>query len=324
MGEGMCRSGPPALLGQVGRLPAAVTAVTACLLVLMALPAMAGRETSGLFVEFTATRNQEPPPGSLDTKQMCPDRPGTHTFAPDLRIENGNEVVITNTFVGFEFEMELTRGGVQPTLVKTARFRVAPNGVRPVRGGAARINFLLQSGDCVGLSFSPRTDLFLLSGEVLTASLFLTKEPAAPSGPPPGSQPLPECTVGFDGTCPDLDAQCGASFSGGNGCVSIGVGSCYSSGSFSYELDAGETVTIDLSGDLVSLQVFFAARGSGQGTMRFFDAGGAEVGNALQTNGDCMAAMPPAQTVSFTTPVRSIEVTTTGSPSFIDTFVVNP
>jgi hypothetical protein len=297
---------------------------TICLLALAPAPAGAGTETSGLFVEFTATRNQEAPPESLETKQMCPDRPGTHTFAPDLRVENRSEVVITNTFVGFEFTMTLTRSGSQPTLTKSARFRVARNGTRPIAGGAARINFFLQPGDCVRLAFAPETDLFLLSGEVLTASLFLTKEPSAPSPPPPLPEPLAECTIGFDATCPDAAAQCGATFAGGNGCVTIGVGSCYSSGAFSYELDPGQTVTIELDGDLESLRVFFAARGSGQGTMRFFDAGGIEVGNPLQTNGDCMANMPPTQTVSFATPVRSVEVTTTGSPSFIDTFIVNP
>ena len=73
-----------------------------------------------------------------------------------------------------------------------------------------------------------------------------------------------------------------------------------------------------------ALSVFFAARGNGQGTMRFFDANGVEVGGPLQTNGDCTGGMPPTQAVSFATPVRSIEVTTTGSSSFIDTFVVNP
>ena len=43
---------------------------------------------------------------------MCPDRPGTHTFAPDLRIANRNDLVITNTFVGFQFTM--TNIGVAP------------------------------------------------------------------------------------------------------------------------------------------------------------------------------------------------------------------
>jgi hypothetical protein len=88
---------------------------------LIAFPAEGGVHTSGLFVEFTATRNQEAPPRSLATKQMCPDRPGTHTFAPDLRVENQNQVVLTNTFVGFEFTMTLTRSGSQSTLVKAAR-----------------------------------------------------------------------------------------------------------------------------------------------------------------------------------------------------------
>jgi hypothetical protein len=296
------------------------------LLSLLAAPAEAGNETSGLFVEFTATRNQEELPESLRTKQMCPDRPGTHTFAPDLRVENDDEMVITSTFVNFEFTMTLTRRGVQPTLPKTARFRVTRRGTRPIQGGASRINFSLQPGDCVDLVFAPQTPLTLLNREVLTASLFLTKEPAgsAPPPPPPGPEPLASCTIGFDSGCPNSGAQCGATFAGGNGCVTINVGSCYSSGAFSYETDPGETVTIDLDGDLVALDVFFAARGGGQGTMTFFDAGGAQVGNPLSTNGDCTANMPPSQRVDFATPVRSIEVTTTGSPSFIDTFQVNP
>lgn len=291
----------------------------------LAAPARAGSETSGLFVEFTATRNQEPVPDALATKQMCPDRPGTHTFAPDLRIERADQMVITNTFVGFRFTMTLTRRGSQETLVKEATFRVAANGTRPVGGGASRINFFLQPGDCVDLVFSPVTDLTLLDGEVLTASLFLTKEPAGSAPPPsPGGQPLASCTIGFDIGCPDATAQCGATFSGGNGCVSIGVGSCYSSGAFSYEVDSGQTTTIDLAGDLVELDVFFAGRGGGQGTMTFFDAGGAQVGGPLTTNGDCTGAMPPSQRVSFATPVRRIEVTSTSGSSFIDTFSVNP
>ncbi|MFQ5349048.1 MAG: hypothetical protein ACE5EG_01245, partial [Thermoanaerobaculia bacterium] len=169
--------------------------------------------------------------------------------------------------------------------------------------------------------------LTLLNKEVLTASLFLTKEPAGssqPPPPPPGPAPLPFCTIDFDSGCPNTLTQCGADFSGGNGCISIGVGSCYSSGARSYEMDPGETVTIELDGDLEELAVFFAANGAGQGTMTFFDAGGAQVGNPIMTNGNCRGTMPPSQRVSFPTPVRSIEVTTTGSASFIDTFVVNP
>jgi len=95
---------------------AAVGLLGLALLMLVAAPAEAGTETSGLFVEFTATRNQEELPESLATKQMCPDRPGTHTFGPDLRIENRNQLVITDTFAGFEFTMNLTRRGSQPTL----------------------------------------------------------------------------------------------------------------------------------------------------------------------------------------------------------------
>jgi hypothetical protein len=304
----------------------ALAFTSTAVLTLIAVPAEAGTETSGLFVEFTATRNQERPPATLETKQMCPDFPGTHTFAPAFRVEDSDEVVITDNFVGFEFSLAMTRSGTQPTLEKVARVRVARSGIRPLPGEKLRINFNLLRGDCVRLVFAPETDLVLLSGDVVTVSLFLIKEPPPPlppPGPAPGT-PLASCAIDFDSSCPNAGAQCGATFAGGNGCVSIGVGSCYSSGAFSYELDPGETVSIELGGDLNSLDVFFAARGTGQGTMTFVDADGNQVGTALQTNGNCMGSMPPLQRRNFATPVRTVRVTTTGSPSFIDDFLVNP
>ena len=187
-------SSPQAAPWQVGSPSHALALAGLALLTLVPSPVLGGKETSGLFVEFTATRNQEEPPATLRTKQMCPDRPGTHTFAPDLRVENGDEAVITNTFIGFTFDMILTRRGIQETFEKTARFRVTPRGTRPIEGGAARINFNLLPGDCVDLGFAPVTDLFLLSGEVLTASLFLTREPAG-TPPPPPPPPPPGATM---------------------------------------------------------------------------------------------------------------------------------
>ncbi|MFQ5527824.1 MAG: hypothetical protein ACE5GX_16395 [Thermoanaerobaculia bacterium] len=154
------------------------------LLAVVAAPVEAGTETSGLFVEFRATRDQEEVPAKLQTKQMCPNRRGRHRFTPNLRVEGENEMVITNTFIGFEFTMTLTRSGTQPTLRKTAEYRVTRRGTRPIAGGARRIKVYLEAGDCVRLTFRPQTDLFLLTGEVVTASLFLTREPAPPEPVP--------------------------------------------------------------------------------------------------------------------------------------------
>jgi hypothetical protein len=147
---------------------------------LIALPAEGGMQTSGLFVEFTATRNQERPPATLETKQMCPDFAGTHTFAPAFRVEDSDEVVITDKFLGFEFSLAMTRSGTQPRLEKVARVRVTRFGIRPLPGEKLRINFNLHRGDCVRLVFAPETDLVLLSGDVVTVSLFLIKEPQPP------------------------------------------------------------------------------------------------------------------------------------------------
>lgn len=146
-------------------------------------------------------------------------------------------------------------------------------------------------------------------------------EPPAPGAG--GGGALAACTITFDGSCPDAQTRCGADFVGGGGCRSIGIGSCYSSGSRSYDVTTDDVVEIQLQGDLTSLEVFFAAGGGGQGEMTFFDAGGVRV-TSIDTNGDCTVRMPLMQNVVFDTPVRSIEVRSDGSRSWIDDFHVNP
>lgn len=138
---------------------------------------------------------------------------------------------------------------------------------------------------------------------------------------------LPECTIDFEGACPNLD-ECGAAFVGGDGCIFAGLTNCYSSGEFSYGVSPGTPLTITLSDDLDALDVFFVHQGStSSGEMRFFDAtvGGNEVGAPLTTNGNCaLGAMPPFQTRSFSTGIRRIEVTAASGTLWIDDFRVNP
>lgn len=141
---------------------------------------------------------------------------------------------------------------------------------------------------------------------------------------------LPTCTIDFDTSCPNAGAVCGASFSGGGGCLVEGLTGCYSTGLFAYKVQAATPLTITLDDDLTSLRLFFAHQGPGaSGTMKFFDAavGGNEV-NApgLTTNGDCLLSMPDPQTITFDAPVRRIEVTATNGALeavWIDTFEVN-
>ncbi len=137
---------------------------------------------------------------------------------------------------------------------------------------------------------------------------------------------LPDCTIDFEAECPDAAPICGASFSGGNSCVFKGLESCYSSGLFSYKITSASPLTITLSADLITLDVFFVAQGAVSGEMRFFDAevGGNEVLPPLSTNGDCLLGMPDMQLVGFATPVRRIEVTATGGTIWIDDFRTNP
>jgi hypothetical protein len=137
--------------------------------------------------------------------------------------------------------------------------------------------------------------------------------------------PLPDCTIDFEGACPDAGTLCGADFAGGTSCVVAGLPFCYSSGIFGYEVPPGDVLTITLNGDLDDLSVFFASGGPGSGTMTFLDAGGVQVGSQLVTNGDCTLAMPAIQQVNFATPVRSIVVENAGpSNIYLDDFRTNP
>lgn len=136
--------------------------------------------------------------------------------------------------------------------------------------------------------------------------------------------PLAPCSIEFDEECPDVGELCGALFTGGESCVIDFLPFCYNSGDFSYRVDPRDPLTITLSGDLVSLEVFFADIGISSGEMRFFNADDLEVGEPLVTNGDCTGKMLPLQSRVFEEPVRRIEVTASGAQVYIDTFSVNP
>ncbi len=141
---------------------------------------------------------------------------------------------------------------------------------------------------------------------------------------------LPNCTESFDITCPNTNPQCGATFVSslpGDRCVTAFLTNCYSSGLRAYRVSPGQTVTINLAGDLFSLDVFFAQSAGGTGTMDFFDMGGQPVGTQLTANGPSNGPlMPPMQRTCFSTAVRKIVVTHTGNTGllWIDDFEVNP
>jgi cysteine-rich repeat protein len=138
------------------------------------------------------------------------------------------------------------------------------------------------------------------------------------------SEPLADCNIDFESTCPDLAPQCGADFTGGSSCQVIGVLNCYSSGLFSFAVDPLAPLTITLNGDLNSLSVFLSGYLGSSGTMTFFDCNGAQVDSPLSSLGDCSVAMPAIQNVTFSRPVQLIEVTATGNTVWIDDFHVNP
>ncbi len=123
------------------------------------------------------------------------------------------------------------------------------------------------------------------------------------------------CTINFDGVCPNSSSLCGATFSGGLGCVVAGLPFCYDTGSRAYRANGGNPVTAAVPNGISAIVVFFAHTGSASGTMRFFDAvsGGNMVGTPITTNGNCGAAMPPRQSRTFSSAVRRIEVSVSGS-----------
>lgn len=130
----------------------------------------------------------------------------------------------------------------------------------------------------------------------------------------------PVCIITFDFACPNVGEICGATFNGGGGCVTAFEPGCYSTGSFSYSVSDASPLTIELSDDLIELNVFFVNVGAASGEMRFFNGCGEEVGTPMETNGDCTFIMPDPQAQVFEEGVRTIEVTATGGIVYIDTF----
>ncbi len=138
-----------------------------------------------------------------------------------------------------------------------------------------------------------------------------------------GGCPLPACVIEFDDSCPDPAEECGAIFAGGE-CVFEFLKFCYSSGKFSYRVDPGAGASISLLGDVIALDVFFANVTGSTGEMRFFNADKKQIGEPLQTNGDCLLFMPEIQSRVFDEPVRFIEVSAIGGQVYIDDFSINP
>jgi len=137
---------------------------------------------------------------------------------------------------------------------------------------------------------------------------------------------LGTCAENMDSSCPNVGPACGATFDGGVDCLREFIGNCYDTGAFSYKVTQAAPLTIDLSGGVHSLELFFAHEDAGtSGTMRFFDADNLEVGPPLASNGPCQAAtMPARRNISFYRAVRRVEVTATGvSDVWIDSFTVN-
>ncbi len=138
---------------------------------------------------------------------------------------------------------------------------------------------------------------------------------------------LPSCVENMDATCPNVSPLCGATFSGGSGCATVGIGNCYDTGIASYLATAASPLTILFDGGVSTLDVFFSHQSAGTtGTMRFFDDAGLEVDGPIVSNGPCAGlVMPPTQFLTFSRPVRRIEVSVAGAGNvWIDSFAVNP
>ena len=144
----------------------------------------------------------------------------------------------------------------------------------------------------------------------------------------PTANALPTCTEVMDSTCPNSSPSCtGVSFTGGVDCLIEFIGNCYDTGNRAYKVTQATPLTIDFTGNVFSLDLFFAAEVAGTtGTMRFFDVDNLEVDTALATNGVCGGAvMPPKQNLSFSRAVRRMEVSANGPGDvWVDTLTVNP
>lgn len=143
-----------------------------------------------------------------------------------------------------------------------------------------------------------------------------------------GVAALADCTVDFDGTCPDVVAgECGAIFVSNGGCETPGDAQCVAANDGFRGIDNGgatNRIDIFLTGDLDTLETFLAPSGGTSATMTFFDIDGNQVGTPLAIGADCAttaAANSPADL--DTGAVRRIQVDG-DADIFIDNFHVNP
>ena len=137
------------------------------------------------------------------------------------------------------------------------------------------------------------------------------------------SEPLPSCLIDFDSVCPDgITPVCGALFQGAGMCVAD-FPNCMDSLPQSYELDS---VTIELAGDVMTLSVaFWGDNVDGEfteGSMEFYDASWNWV-DSLQSD-SCFFGQPPVHSLTFSQPVRYIDVSANMSPVWMDSLWINP
>lgn len=118
------------------------------------------------------------------------------------------------------------------------------------------------------------------------------------------------CRESYDGTCPDAEGSCGATYSAG-ACLLEGVGNCYDSGSKAYKLAPieGNDLEVVFAEGILAADFFFAVEGSGAATATFLDEGDGVAATTV-ANIDCESAseMPNRVQLTFDRPVFKLVV----------------
>ena len=130
------------------------------------------------------------------------------------------------------------------------------------------------------------------------------------------------CTITMDAACPDTTDICGATFSGGDGCVDDSTGFCHDSGDKAYRIDDGQTVRIELADELNSWAWFLAATDGGVPLITTYDRDGVEISTSGQAF-ECDTSTPPASSARPWRPVQTIEITGNGGTTYLDSLKLN-
>jgi hypothetical protein len=139
---------------------------------------------------------------------------------------------------------------------------------------------------------------------------------------------LADCTIDFDGSCPDVVAgECGAIFVSNGGCETPDVAQCVDATDGFRGIDNGgatNRIDIFLTGELDSLDTFLAPFQGTSATMQFFALDGALVGTPLAIGADCQGTAAIISTADLGAgAVRRIQVDG-DADIFIDGFRTNP